>query len=374
VIGAEALIRWRHPLTGMIAPGDFIPLAEETGLIVQIGEWVIETACSQIKAWQNAGLAEVSVSVNLSGRQFQQENLVRVVKQALKLNGVAAQYLELEVTESAVMQNPERTITILRELKEIGVKISLDDFGTGYSSLNYLKRFPIDTLKIDRSFVRDITTNPEDAAITNAVISLAHSLKHRVIAEGVESEAQLAFLRRNQCDQIQGFYFSRPLPPEDFAEMLRTGRTLNLGETSQDEKKRTLLIVDDEPNILSALQRLLRRDGYRVLTAGSAAEGFELLALNEVQVIISDQRMPHMNGTEFLSRVKEMYPDTIRLVLSGYTDLKSITDAINHGAIYKFLTKPWDDDALRERIHDAFIFHKSKRDEMQRAHQEPARR
>ncbi|BCB28621.1 hypothetical protein SKTS_35070 [Sulfurimicrobium lacus] len=365
VIGGEALIRWRHPVIGMIAPGDFIPLAEETGLIVQIGEWVIETACQQIKARQTAGLAEVSISVNLSGRQFQQENLVQLVKQALAQNDVAAQHLELEVTESAIMQNPERTIAILRELKEVGVKLSLDDFGTGYSSLNYLKRFPIDTLKIDRSFVRDITSNPEDAAITNAVISLAHSLKLSVIAEGVETEAQLEYLRRNQCDQMQGFHFSRPLPPEDFAEMLRSGRTLALGQTAKDEKTRTLLIVDDEPNILSALQRLLRRDGYRILKAGSAAEGFELLALNEVQVIISDQRMPHMSGTEFLSRVKEMYPDTIRLVLSGYTDLKSITDAINQGAIFKFLTKPWEDDALRERVHDAFVFQESKRKENQ---------
>ena len=235
------------------------------------------------------------------------------------------------------MQNPERTTTILRNLKEIGVRISLDDFGTGYSSLNYLKRFPIDTMKIDQSFVRDITSDPDDAAITCSVISL-HSLRHQVIAEGVETEAQLNFLWRNHCDQIQGYYFSQPLPAEEFAQILRAEKALNTDEIRSSGKERTLLIVDDEENILAALRRLLRRDGYRILTAGSASKAFELLALNEVQVIISDQRMPEMNGTEFLSRVKEMYPDTIRLVLSGYAEFKTIIDAINRGAIFKFLT------------------------------------
>lgn len=354
VIGAEALIRWRHPQHGMVAPGDFIPVAEETGLIGPIGEWALDHAVAQLKAWQGEGLPNVCLAVNLSARQFQQENLAKVVAQALRLHDVAAQYLELEVTESAVMQDPEKTVDTLRELKQIGVRLALDDFGTGYSSLNYLKRFPIDSLKIDQSFVRDITTDPDDAAIALTVITLAHSLKLGVVAEGVETEAQLSLLRRHRCDEMQGFYFSRPLPADDFATLLREGRTLSPGTAAEMEKARTLLLVDDEPNILSALTRLLRRDGYRILTATSAAVGLELLALHEVQVIISDQRMPEMSGTEFLGRVKEMYPDTIRIVLSGYTELRSITDAINHGAIYKFLTKPWEDDLLRENIREAF--------------------
>ncbi|MDD5248116.1 MAG: EAL domain-containing protein [Rhodocyclaceae bacterium] len=229
VIGAEALIRWRHPRHGMVAPGDFIPLAEETGLIVPIGEWVINTACAQIKAWQREGLPDITLAVNLSARQFQQENLAKVVAQGLRLNDVAAQYLELEVTESAVMQDPEKTVAILHELKSIGVRLSLDDFGTGYSSLNYLKRFPIDALKIDQSFVRDITTDPDDAAIALAVIALAHSLRRRVVAEGVETEAQLEFLRAHRCDEMQGYYFSRPLPADEFARLLREGRSLPLG-------------------------------------------------------------------------------------------------------------------------------------------------
>lgn len=359
-IGAEALIRWYHPTLGMISPAKFIPLAEDTGLIVPIGEWVIKTACAQLKSWQDGGFSDIVLSVNLSARQFQQENLLELVAQALQENGLQAEYLELELTESAVMQNPEQTINILRRLKALGVSISLDDFGTGYSSLNYLKRFPIDILKIDQSFVRDITSDPGDAAIACSVISLAHSLKHRVIAEGVETAAQLAFLRRHHCDQMQGYYFSRALPPAEFEQLLRSGKSLELGLDGEGNQEHTLLLLDDEPGVLAALRRLLRRDGYQILIANSAAEAFELLAANEVQVIVSDQRMPTMSGTEFLSRVKEIYPDTIRMVLSGYTELQSITDAINRGAIYKFLTKPWNDDSLREQIREAFMFYESK--------------
>jgi len=229
VVGAEALIRWRHPRLGLVSPADFIPLAEETGLIVPIGEWVINNACAQLKAWQSEGLPAIGVAVNLSARQFQQENLARIVAQALRLNDVRAHYLELELTESAVMQNPTKTEAIMRELKKIGVNLSLDDFGTGYSSLSYLKRFPIDILKIDQSFVRDITTDPDGAAISLAVISLAHSLKQKVVAEGVETEAQLGYLRRHGCDEMQGYYFSRPLPADEFARLLREGRSLSLG-------------------------------------------------------------------------------------------------------------------------------------------------
>ncbi|HZX33649.1 MAG TPA: EAL domain-containing protein [Rhodocyclaceae bacterium] len=362
VVGAEALIRWRHPSLGMVSPADFISLAEESGLIIPIGEWVIEAACRQLRAWQLAGLSDLKMSVNLSARQFQQDDLVEVLTRVLRENELQAQYLEVEVTESAVMQDPERTIAILGRLKSLGLRISLDDFGTGYSSLSYLKAFPIDTLKIDQSFVRDITEDPEDMAIAFAVISLAHSLKHYVIAEGVETESQLNVLRRHRCDQVQGYFFSRPLPAEEFAQLVLSGKTLAVDKSPGMDIERTLLVVDDEENILSSLRRLLRRDGYRILVANSAAAAFEMLALNDVQVILSDQRMPQMSGTEFLSRVKEMYPDTIRLVLSGYTELQSIADAINHGAIYKFLTKPWEDELLREHIRDAFLFYESKRD------------
>ncbi|RNF29823.1 diguanylate cyclase, partial [Massilia aurea] len=225
---------------------------------------------------------------------------------------------------------------------------------TGYSSLAYLKRFPIDKLKIDIAFVRDIVNNPDDAAIALAIISMAHSLHMQVIAEGVETRAQMAYLRRNRCDQIQGFYFSRALPADQLAEMVVSNRAKPDEKQTADDKVQTLLVVDDDPNVLSALHRLFRRDGYRVLTASSPAEGFELLALYRVHVILCDQRMPVMSGTEFLSKVKEMYPETIRIILSGYTGVDSVLDSINRGAIYRFYTKPWDDQQLRDNVRLAF--------------------
>ncbi|BAL24504.1 EAL domain-containing protein [Azoarcus sp. KH32C] len=234
VVGAEALIRWRHPELGMVSPGEFIPVAEETGLIVPIGEWVIGAACEQLKAWREEGLGDVSLAVNVSARQFQQEELLAVLEDALRASDIPARQLLLEVTESAVMDNPEKTIVTLGELRKLGVRTSLDDFGTGYSSLNYLKRFPIDSLKIDQSFVADLTTSAEDAAIALMVISLAHSLKQTVIAEGVETEAQLEFLRRHGCDEMQGYLFSRPLPAAAFAQLLRDGTGLSLAPLKAD--------------------------------------------------------------------------------------------------------------------------------------------
>jgi diguanylate cyclase (GGDEF)-like protein/PAS domain S-box-containing protein len=362
IVGAEALIRWNHPTKGVVSPSEFIALAEETGLIVPIGAWVIQTACHQLQKWHAQRLDDLCIAVNLSARQFVQEGLVTLVRDALKSNGVSPQYLELEITESAVMQDPQRAMDILRELKQIGVRIALDDFGTGYSSLNYLKRFPIDVVKIDQSFVRDISSDAQDMAITRAVIAMAHSLKHQLIAEGVETPAQFKVLRRHRCDQIQGYLFSRPLPPDEFFRLLETGIALPPSVVSSEENQMpTLLLVDDEECVLSAFKRLFRRDGYRVLTATSAAQAFKLLAMHTVQVIISDHRMPILDGTEFLSRVKGMYPNTVRLVLSGYTEINAVTNTVNQGGIYKFLTKPWDDVQLQEHVRDAFMFHANTR-------------
>jgi len=211
VVGVEALIRWNHELEGIIPPADFIPLAEELGLIVPIGEWVLLTACKQMKAWQDSGLPMISVAVNLSARQFKQKDLVETIARVLQETGLAPCYLDIELTESMVMYNVESAVTTLRKLRDMGIKLSIDDFGTGYSSLNYLKRFPINVLKIDQSFVRDIASDAGDAAITRSIIALAHSLKLQVIAEGVETEEQLNYLAQHHCDVIQGYYFSRPL-------------------------------------------------------------------------------------------------------------------------------------------------------------------
>ncbi|MDD5384335.1 MAG: EAL domain-containing protein [Gallionella sp.] len=221
IIGAEALIRWNHPTAGLISPAKFIPVAEESGLIVPLGEWILNEACRQNMAWQKAELPPISIAVNLSAVQFRQQNLCQLISKVLSDTGLDPHYLELELTEGLVMSNTNSAIATLNRFKEMGVHISIDDFGTGYSSLSYLKHFPIDYLKIDQSFVRDITTNPDDAAITTAIINMAQGLNLRTIAEGVETADQLAFLRLHSCDVVQGYYFSRPVPATEFADILR---------------------------------------------------------------------------------------------------------------------------------------------------------
>ncbi|MBG7621056.1 EAL domain-containing protein [Herbaspirillum sp. AP02] len=219
VIGAEALIRWQSPEQGMVPPDRFIPFAEDAGLIVPIGEWVLRTACHQNKCWQQAGLPTIPVAVNLSPRQLNQ-SLPDFVSDVLAQSGLAASCLELEITENVVMKDAEKSVATLHALKRLGLQISVDDFGTGYSSLSYLRRFPVDALKIDKSFVRDIARDADSAAIVKAVISLAHILNLRVIAEGVENEEQHAFLKENACDEVQGYYFGKPMAVADFTEWL----------------------------------------------------------------------------------------------------------------------------------------------------------
>jgi diguanylate cyclase (GGDEF)-like protein/PAS domain S-box-containing protein len=354
VSGVEALLRWNRPGHGLVYPAEFVPVMEETGLVVRVGEWIISEACRQIAAWNEQGVRDIRVAVNVSSRQFVEGDLEQTVRDALERHDVEPALLELELTESALMVNAEHTIEVLSSLKQMGIKVAIDDFGTGYSSLAYLKRFPIDKLKIDIAFVRDIITNPDDAAIAQAIISMAHSLHMLVIAEGVESRAQMAYLRRHRCDEIQGFHFSRSLAPEAVADMVRENRSQPDAPTADDRNVQTLLVVDDDVNVLGSLHRLFKRDNYRVLTAASPSEGFELLAMHNVQVILCDQRMPVMSGTEFLSKAKEMYPDTIRIILSGYTEVGTVLESINRGAIYRFYTKPWDDQELRDNVRLAF--------------------
>jgi diguanylate cyclase (GGDEF)-like protein/PAS domain S-box-containing protein len=222
MVGMEALIRWRHPKLGLVFPEEFIPLAEETGLIVPIGEWALRTACSQNRAWQQQGLRPLRIAVNLSARQFIHERLLEDVADVLRQTGLAPEFLELELTESTVMQNPEKTVKTLNAFRAMGIHLAIDDFGTGYSSLAYIKQFPIDSLKVDQSFIEDIPGDENDVAITKAIIALAQSLKLKVVAEGVENAEQLRFLREHICDQMQGYYCSKPLPEHEFVEFLRT--------------------------------------------------------------------------------------------------------------------------------------------------------
>jgi len=354
VSGFEALLRWQSPEFGLLAPGRFLQVAEDLGLILEIGSFVLETACQQVRAWIDAGAEDFSVSINVAPAQMQRPNFVAEVRSALSKYKLPAHSIELELTESMMTGNIERVTGTMRALKALGVKLSLDDFGTGYSSLNYLRRFPLDTLKIDRSFVHDISTDAGATGVCRAIITLSHQLGMTVLAEGVETAAQVGYLRRNECDFFQGYYFCKPVAAARALEMLRHRYLAHEGIEQPAEYQPTLLLVDDEENILNALMRMLRRDGYRILTATNAEDALDILGRNDVQVVISDQRMPGISGTELLSRVKEMHPDTVRMVLSGYTDLSAVTAAINQGAIYKFLTKPWDDEELRLQVRDAF--------------------
>ncbi|MEJ6483873.1 bifunctional diguanylate cyclase/phosphodiesterase [Nostoc punctiforme UO1] len=221
VIAMEALLRWQHPTLGLVSPAKFIPIAEANGAIVPIGEWVLRTACAQNRAWQLAGFTPIRISVNLSSRQFEQPYLVEIVNQILEETGLQASSLELEVTESFLMADIDRSVKTLKQLRELGICLALDDFGTGYSSLNYLKRFPVNMLKIDRSFVQDVMSNPDSAAVTDAIIALAKSLRLKITAEGVETKEQLEYLQMRGCDEGQGFYFSRPVPADIIAPMLQ---------------------------------------------------------------------------------------------------------------------------------------------------------
>jgi diguanylate cyclase (GGDEF)-like protein/PAS domain S-box-containing protein len=360
VVGYEALLRWHHAERGFIPPAQFIPVAEDTGQIIPLSEWVLNTACRAARSLADQGFNGAVMAVNVSPVQFQRANFVEQVRSTLEQTLLPAELLELEITETVLLDNAEKAICTLHALKELGVRISIDDFGTGFSSLNYLKRLPIDKVKIDRSFVQEVISDRHDSAITQGIISMAHHLKLKVLAEGVETEPQLAFLKKSRCDEFQGYYFAKPMPlPQLEGFLHQQHEELNAQQQSRtsDSHAQTLLLLDDEENILRALTRVLRRDGYQIITASRAQDAFALLAKHDVQVILSDQRMPEMNGTEFFSRVKSLHPETIRIVLSGYTDLKSVTDAINQGAIYKFLTKPWDDEHLRTSIAQAFQHH-----------------
>ena len=223
IVAAEALVRWDHPRMGLVGPARFIPVAEDSGLIVPLGEWVLRQACSQLMQWRAQAMPLRRMVVNLSPRQFRQKHLVRTFVRVLDETGVEPHWLGMEITENVIMENPEESIGVLREMQALGIELSLDDFGTGYSSLSYLKRFPIDKLKIDQSFVRDVTSDPDDAAMVAAIIVMSHQLGIRVVAEGVETEAQLAFLRERGCDEYQGYLFSRPLPADDLRARFGAG-------------------------------------------------------------------------------------------------------------------------------------------------------
>ena len=228
MVGVEALLRWFHPDLGLVPPAEFIPLAEETGLIVDIGAWVLKTACAQVRGWQRMGHGRLELAVNISARQFQDKDLVATIAAAVEESGMQPGLIELELTESVIMRDAPEAARRLKELTALGIRLAIDDFGTGYSSLGYLKAFPISTLKIDRSFVRDIDRDPNSAALAQAILALASSLKLKVVAEGVETKEQFEQLRASGCQELQGYIFSKALPPEELLALLEQGARLQL--------------------------------------------------------------------------------------------------------------------------------------------------
>ncbi len=351
VCGVEALIRWERPAQGLVPPDLFIPVLESTGLIVAVGRWVIDEACRQLRVWRDGSQGAIPVSVNVSGRQFAQGSVFDDVASSLQRHGVPAHLLELELTESLLMGDTDHTITTLHALKSLGVRLSVDDFGTGYSSLAYLRRFPIDTLKIDRAFVKDVTTDADDAAIALTIIRMAHTLKLDVVAEGVETAGQLEYLRRQHCDMVQGYLFSRPLPISALDELRQAGTCLDLDvEPAQRE---TVLLFGTGPVGLLPLATLLDEDGYLVLRAGDVPAALELLARHVVQVVVCDQPTAGNGGQELIDVVKELHPEALRFVVAGSSDTQALTRAINRSAIHRYYTDAWDALVLRDDVRDA---------------------
>ncbi|WP_223306045.1 EAL domain-containing protein [Massilia sp. NR 4-1] len=364
IASVEALLRWQHPELGLIAAADFLPQAEAAGLMGMLDEWALRQACADLAHWlaalpRNRPAADtpapaVRVSVNIAPGQLRDARFPALVQCLLQEHGLAPAGLMLELTEAALLPDAGASLRALHELKALGVQLMLDDFGTGASSLGHPKRFPFDYVKIDCSFIREVLSDRGDAALSKTIIAMAHHLGLKVVAEGVENGEQCDFLRRNMCDLIQGYFFSPPVARDAILALLAEQRCLPPEQRRIQRQPRSLLLVDDEPNILAALKRLLRRDDYTIHTAASGPEGLDILARHPVDVIVSDQRMPGMIGADFLRKAKDLYPDTIRIMLSGYTELQSVTDAVNEGAIYKFLTKPWDDERLRGHVAQAF--------------------
>lgn len=355
VFGVEALLRWNHPQFGMISPFEFIPIAENSGEILRIGEWVTRTAAQQLHNWINDGVKPIQLSVNLTVRDLRQPNLIEKLTNILEEIDLDPNLLELEITESMLMEDQENVINTLHQINDLGIHLSIDDFGTGYSSLSYLKRLPVDQLKIDKTFIQDMLNDSDDAIIARSIIALGHSLGLKVIAEGVEQNDQLDFLISQRCDYIQGYLYSKPLPAEEMTQLLLHPKPMALstgphaaGDTA------SVLLVENDPDVLLAQKRALSDDGYNILTVDSAEKALKLLSMNDVSVIITAQRLSGMNGIEFLNLARELAPDTIRIILSDNKKMKPITEALNRGDIYKFLTKPWDNGLLRANVREAF--------------------
>jgi EAL domain-containing protein (putative c-di-GMP-specific phosphodiesterase class I)/DNA-binding response OmpR family regulator len=317
---------------------------------------LLRRSCEHRALWHGAVLAgsDIQVAINIGAPQLLDGRFSQQVAALLAQYAIDPAALTLELSEAALTEDPGASAVTLANLKQLGVSLTLDQFGAGPACLSNLKRYPFDFIKIDPHCVRHAADEAGAAALCRALIDMALHLGIRVAADGVQTEAQCAFLRNHMCDLVQGDMYARPLSALDVGALLREDRRLPQHLLRTQKKRRCLLLVDDEVNILAALKRLLRPDNYDIHTANCGEQGLEMLAQLPVDVIISDQRMPGLNGADFLRQACIMKPETLRIMLSGYTELQSVTEAVNEGAIYKFLTKPWNDEQLRAHVADAF--------------------
>lgn len=350
--GLEALVRWSHNRQ-MIAPGAFIYIAEQSGLITELDFFVLNTVCRQISQWQHE-LKGLVVAVNFSALSFMDAQFVARVRSALQQYQVAPSAVMLEMTESTLMHDADEALQKMQELKALGIRFSIDDFGTCYSSLAYLKRFPFSQLKIDGSFISDVHTEPDSAALVKSMISMAHNLGIRVLAEGVETVEQLGFLLKAGCDEMQGYFLAKPQPAAQCAQLLQHKQQLQLPAALYANGHRCLLLVDSELHVLNALKRELRPQSYQLLLAQSAAEAMDYLASYPVDVVLTDLRLSDTTGVEFLQKVRAIYPDVVRMVLSATTEINGILKAVNECVIYRFITKPWEPAELKTQLTEAF--------------------
>ncbi|NIP72251.1 MAG: EAL domain-containing protein [Gammaproteobacteria bacterium] len=356
VLAVESLVRWIHPDLGLTPPSEFIPLAEETGLIVALGEWVLRRSCQQLRDWHRAGLAVPAVAVNVSARQLEQDEFPELIADVLDHYGLRPGSLELELTEKALMSRPEMMDKQLRRLRKAGVRLALDDFGTGYSSLAYLRRCPFDKLKIDRSFVRNVIEDPDESAVALTIIAMAQTLHLQTIAEGTETQAQCRYLDRHGCGAGQGFYFARPLPAGEI-EPLLGGELPFAGRTGVEPglAQPAVLLVAEDPETLTSLRETLatpHRD-VPLLQAASMEQAFDMLAAHEVTAVVACEPLSGAGAPGFLGRVKDLYPQCRRVMVSSFSPMETVIGCFNDGIIHTFLTKPWHEAELAAVVREA---------------------
>ncbi|KAF0812871.1 putative signaling protein [Andreprevotia sp. IGB-42] len=351
--GFEALIRWS--VNGQFIPTiEFIRVAEETGLIKELDYYVIETVMRQVATWLQAGYDPGEVAINVSALSMQDPAIVEFVTGALARHAIPEGRIKLEVTEGLLMKNVDVALKIMQDLKTAGIRWSIDDFGTGYSALSYLRRYPFSQLKIDKSFIDDVHLNVENASMTRATISMAHSLGISVVAEGVETVEQLSFLLQAGCEQIQGYYYSPPLPVSSCAQLLAHDGSLQLPKVVLNRNPRTLLVLDTDLRVHSYLFRDLSEQGYHILNVDSTEAALNVLAINEVGVIMVDPSQRSSADADLLSRLKRLHPNVVRVAMSSYIDVETVLQAINEGAVFRYLTKPWQPEQLKHQLRDAF--------------------